>query len=185
MKTKKGFTLVELLIVIAIIGILSSMMMISTTEATDSARVTKIVEGFRSISTAMTMFYADHASSCDLGTDGVAVGKGAAKFLKDTSTITSGDSNISSGKLTAANAVAGKYHICVNNGTSSAKGDQSWWIIYTIPGTKAGTNGKTPRIAEMLSEKAKEHGFMNKIIESHEDNDYYNGSDMLVYMKVR
>ena len=35
---RKGFTLVELLIVIVVIGILSAMMMLSSTEALTSAR---------------------------------------------------------------------------------------------------------------------------------------------------
>ena len=56
----KGFTLVELLIVIIIIGILAGMMMLSTGSATDKAEATKIVSNLRNIKAAAIMFYADN-----------------------------------------------------------------------------------------------------------------------------
>ena len=57
----KGFTLVELLIVIIIIGILAGMMMLSTGSATDKAEATKIVSDMRNIKSACLMYYADHS----------------------------------------------------------------------------------------------------------------------------
>ncbi|MBQ6969090.1 MAG: prepilin-type N-terminal cleavage/methylation domain-containing protein, partial [Synergistaceae bacterium] len=54
---RKGFTLVELLIVIVVIGILSAMMMMSSTEATTSAKVTAIVSNLRNLKTAGLAFY--------------------------------------------------------------------------------------------------------------------------------
>ena len=55
----KGFTLVELLVVIIIIGILAGMMMLSTGAATDKAEATKIVSDMRNIKSACLMYYAD------------------------------------------------------------------------------------------------------------------------------
>ena len=55
----KGFTLVELLIVIIIIGILAGMMMLSTGSATDKAEATKIVSDMRNVKSAALMYYAD------------------------------------------------------------------------------------------------------------------------------
>lgn len=56
----KGFTLVELLIVIIIIGILAGMMMLSTGSATDRAEATKIVADLRIIKSASLLYYIDN-----------------------------------------------------------------------------------------------------------------------------
>lgn len=64
-KRSKGFTLVELLIVIIIIGILAGMMMLSTGGATAKAEATKIVSDMRNIKAAAIMYYADHGSWTD------------------------------------------------------------------------------------------------------------------------
>jgi len=60
LKHKKGFTLVELLIVIVVIGILSAMMMLSSTEAVSSAKAAKIVNNLRNLRTAALSWYVDN-----------------------------------------------------------------------------------------------------------------------------
>ena len=57
---RKGFTLVELLIVIVVIGILSAMMMLSSTEAVSSAKANNVVSNLRNIKTAVLSWYADN-----------------------------------------------------------------------------------------------------------------------------
>lgn len=55
-----GFTLVELLIVIIIIGILAGMMMISAGAATDKATATKIISDVRTIKGAALLYKMDY-----------------------------------------------------------------------------------------------------------------------------
>ena len=64
---RKGFTRVELLIVIVVIGILSAMMMLSSTEAVTSARASNIVSNLRNFKTAAMAMYVDYLDKMDAG----------------------------------------------------------------------------------------------------------------------
>lgn len=68
-KRRKGFTLIEMLIVLVIISILAGMMMMTLASTSDKAKATAIVSNMRIIKAALLMYYADHGSwPGDLGT---------------------------------------------------------------------------------------------------------------------
>ncbi len=80
-KREKGFTLVELLIVIIIIGILAGMMMLSTGSATDKAEAVKVVNNLRVIKTAVLMYYADNGKWPVESGDTMDIGRGTPSSL--------------------------------------------------------------------------------------------------------
>ena len=57
--TKKGFTLVELLIVITVFGVLSEVMMFTKSEAISSAKAGSIINNLRNIKFVVSTRYAD------------------------------------------------------------------------------------------------------------------------------
>lgn len=59
LKSKRGFTLVELLVVVAILGLLSGMVVISITHVKAKARDSQRVVGINSIATALNLYHND------------------------------------------------------------------------------------------------------------------------------
>ena len=72
MKKRSGFTLVELLIVIIIIGILAGAMLLVAGSGTDKAEATKIISDLRGLKAAALMYYADKPTNADPDTDGIS-----------------------------------------------------------------------------------------------------------------
>ena len=68
-KNKKGFTLVELVVVIAILGILAGIAIPRFMDATASAKGSKIVADLRTIDSAVSMYYAKTGNYPDLTAD--------------------------------------------------------------------------------------------------------------------
>ncbi|MBQ7151573.1 MAG: prepilin-type N-terminal cleavage/methylation domain-containing protein, partial [Synergistaceae bacterium] len=62
---RRGFSLVELLIVIVVIGVLSSMMIFSSSESISSAKASNIISNLRSLKNAAFAMYINHPESFD------------------------------------------------------------------------------------------------------------------------
>lgn len=105
-RKSKGFTLVELLIVVIIIGILAGMMMLSTGSATAKAEATKIVSDMRNIKAAAVMYYADNDGSW---TDKIGH---LSKYL---------DGNVTSGDTTPQTIGKGSFEIASADGKLDIK----------------------------------------------------------------
>ena len=156
-KARKGFTLVELLIVIGIIGTLSAMMMVSSSEAQNAARATKIIEGFRSISAAMMMYYNEDTTVADKA-DAEAIITGAKRYLKNEAVFDS-----------AAKTTAGTYYVEVNGDT--------WWLSYRM-------NGQDGALNELLTKKAKELDLKSAADPKPKEANEYDG-EQDIFMNVR
>ena len=58
-RTRKGFTLVELLITVAILAVLSTAMMMSVKDATPTAQATRVGSDFKAFATAVNLYFYD------------------------------------------------------------------------------------------------------------------------------
>lgn len=131
---RKGFTLVELLIVVAVIGVLAAMMTMSSTEAIDSAGANTVLNNLQSLKTAaMSMYMEDSevASYTEIKIEDTDVITKLAKYL---------------GKKYSANSVslgnaAGKYAIVGN--------ELTWYVVYQL------ADSDTPNMRTKLAAKAK------------------------------
>ena len=159
-KFRKGFTLLELLVVIAVMGVLGAMGMISGQEAMDVANATNIVSGFESVSAAMMMYYSEVSTSADIGAAEITVDtivEGVQAYIKNENSV-------------SKTAGAGVYSISIVGDTSP----KSWWITYTL--TAADT-----RIGKILKTKNTRLGLKKAADASPEE---YDGGQT-VAMKVR
>ena len=79
---RKGFSLVELLIVIAIIGVLSATMMLSSTEAVSSAKATRVITAMTNLKKAVIAWYVDNHDQVTIDKEGykIKTSKGVEKL---------------------------------------------------------------------------------------------------------
>ena len=164
-KMRKGFTLVELLIVIGVIGMLGAMGTMGGQEANNIATATKIVEDFNVISAAMNMYYADNKSACDAGKVSLAENADALSAAGILTGITPYVKSVAS-IVTDADA-EGKYLITLHS-------DKTWWLSYKLPA------GNLEKVGGILKNKASQQGLSKSVGATTAD---YDGT-AVVCMKV-
>ncbi|PRX31142.1 type II secretion system protein G (GspG) [Orenia metallireducens] len=60
MKAEEGFTLIELMIVIAVIGVLAAIAVPKMSGVTGKAKVAQVQADFKAVQSALEMYYAEH-----------------------------------------------------------------------------------------------------------------------------
>ena len=157
---RKGFTLVELLIVIVVIGILSAMMMLSSTEAMSSAKASNIASNLRNIKTATLAWYADHT---DWVSPDLKVNIGTKTDQQIHQVIGTGDNQANilkyfnnEGSITlkgSSNDGSGEYVIRAVDNTGGTTGSKRvWYVGYVF------TEGEKNNVREKLAGRAKTLG---------------------------
>ncbi len=162
---REGFTLVELLIVIVVIGVLSAMMMLSSTEAVSSAKAADIVSDLRNLKTAALAYYADNLDAV-----------GETNF-----TITTATNNVAND--TKRKAIL-KYmnNENVDTGYKFAQNDNKEWFVYYDGSNVSTANGK---VNEKLVGRASSTGLLASATKPTDSapNTYAGGTS--VYMFIR
>lgn len=144
-RTHKGFTLVELLIVVAIIGVISVMMTMSSTDAVDKAGANTIVGNLNSMKTAAFSMYMDHPEIAKdeivFGADTNSALTTLAKYLGKKSDILVA---VEEDESTSTEAYTPKYGLV----GKTASGVTHWFVVYDTTGESTGVKTQLASTAD-------------------------------------
>jgi len=137
-QVQKGFTLIELMIVVAIIGILAAVAIPAYSDYTKKAKATEIVQGTAALKSAVELCISDFpaqwndGATCVAGTNGIPdnLPDAAATGIGGTAAATA---NVSGTKFTGAKRVAGNGVITVAATLAlPGKADATKGLVYVL-----------------------------------------------------
>ncbi len=189
---RRGFTLVELLIVIVVIGILSAMMMLSSTEAVTSAKASNIISNLRNLKTAVTAWYLDHMELLEIDSNYEFQGKAKSatgKRYYEHKTVGNFASYSEAGRkdilrylnndnielnVDGNSSKEGHYRVFDTSADGSNKQDRSrknlWFVCYHM--------GNDTRLKQKIAGRTKSLGLLKNA------DEYYDGKANEVWLKV-
>ena len=173
---RKGFTLIELMIVIVVIGVLAAMMMFSATEATTSAKATNIINNLQALKRAALAYYADNMDT---------VNKDPSGYAPNLSRVASYLDKPSNEDTRAKELEKEGYKF--EYGANSSGRMTRWYAQYTITDS---------RIKAKLAGRAKSLGLLGDVDkgkvpadlpdnEEPEGSKSYDGTQDVVYLRIR
>ena len=158
MKKYKGFTLIEILIVLVVIGILSSMMVIASNESTTTAKASNIVSNLRNFSMAAMAYYTDNVDHLTSDSD---LTKNVKKYLHNEGDIPDKDENKEI-----------KYHVIRDD-------QNTWWAMYDFGSTA------DSRVQEKLSGRAESANLLGTKTNTPPTTESTYKSERYVWLKIR
>lgn len=186
---RRGFTLVEMLIIIVVIGVLAEMMIFSSTESVSTAKAAKILANLNTLKRAAGQWYLDNREKVQpdgrvkLGSETHPVQEfgdriGLSKYISSMN-----DSGIKFYKTSATdevtnkkntNLVEGYYGVC-DGGTINGYHRNAWYVGYCFKADEG-------KVRDKIRGRLESEGAFLGTADAHED--MHNDRSAAVWMRV-
>ena len=171
-KVRKGFTLVELLIVIVIIGILAAAMLLSSGSASASAEASNIISGMRSLKSSVIVFIANYKDFFDVSATapgpGTVFSQAAAPVLVPSDPESRSVWQILQSHMDNPAHLA-RYAVVIGP-------DNTWWVRYTFPSGAVDSTEIQRKLQPRASAMGLYAGMINKTAVTTTQGDYTAGN---------